>query len=158
MDSGYFYFHTNCIPIMIFLNFWKITDLNRSSHPDVFLGKSILKICSKFTGEHSCRSEISIKLQRNFIEITLRHGCSFLTLLHIFRTSFLENTSGKLLLPKIGWLKATKFIEIAEWELFQVNNLRFFEASEKLILYVGLAIVAKHISLDVCGSLSSTKK
>ena len=24
----------------------------RSSHPDVFLGKSVLKICSKFTGEH----------------------------------------------------------------------------------------------------------
>ena len=25
----------------------------RSSHPQVFLGKSVLKICSKFTGEHS---------------------------------------------------------------------------------------------------------
>ena len=34
----------------------------RSSRPDVFLGKGVLKICSKFTGEHPCRSAISIKL------------------------------------------------------------------------------------------------
>ena len=30
--------------------------------PKVFLGKGILKICSKFTGEHPCRSVISTKL------------------------------------------------------------------------------------------------
>ena len=41
---------------------------------------------------------ISIKLQSNFIEITLRHGCSLLNLLHIFRIPFLKNTSGWLLL------------------------------------------------------------
>ena len=29
----------------------------------MFLGKSVLKICSKFTGEYPCRSVISIKLQ-----------------------------------------------------------------------------------------------
>ena len=46
----------------------------RSSHPEVFLGKGLLKICSKFT-EHSCQSAISIKLQSNFIEIALRHRC-----------------------------------------------------------------------------------
>ena len=33
----------------------------RSSSPEVFLGKDVLKICSKFTGEHPCRSVISIK-------------------------------------------------------------------------------------------------
>ena len=27
----------------------------RSSHPEVFLGKVVLKICCKFTGEHPCR-------------------------------------------------------------------------------------------------------
>ena len=36
--------------------------LYRSNHPEVFLGKGILKICSKFTGEHPRRSAISIKL------------------------------------------------------------------------------------------------
>ena len=38
----------------------------RSSHPGVFLGKGVLKICSKFTGEHSCRSVISVKLKSHF--------------------------------------------------------------------------------------------
>ena len=36
--------------------------LYRSSHPEVFLVKGVLKICSKFTGEHPCQSVISIKL------------------------------------------------------------------------------------------------
>ena len=70
----------------------------RSSHPEVFLGKGVLEICSKFTGEHPYRSVISVKLQRNFIEVTLRHRCSPVNLLHIFRTPFFKNTSGWLLL------------------------------------------------------------
>ena len=70
----------------------------RSSHPEVFLRKGILKICSKFTGEHPCRSVISIKLLCNFIKIILWHGCSPVNLLHIFRTPFPRNTSGWLLL------------------------------------------------------------
>ena len=64
----------------------------------MFLEKSVLKICSKFIGEHPCRSAISIKLQSNFIKITLRHECSPVSLLHIFRTPFPKNTSGRLLL------------------------------------------------------------
>ena len=70
----------------------------RCSHLQVFLGKGVLKICSKFTGERACRSVISIKLQSNFIEIALRHGCSPVNLLHIFRTPITKNTSGRLLL------------------------------------------------------------
>ena len=45
--------------------------LFRSIHPKVFLGKGILKICSKFTGEHPYRSVISIQLLCNFIEVAL---------------------------------------------------------------------------------------
>ena len=37
-------------------------------------------------------------LKLNFIEIALRHGCSLVNLLHIFRTPFLKNTAGWLLL------------------------------------------------------------
>ena len=65
---------------------------HRSGPSDVFLGKDVLKICCKFTGEHPCQNLISIKLLCNFIEITLRH------LLHIFKTTFSKNTSGGLLL------------------------------------------------------------
>ena len=64
----------------------------------MFLGKGVLKICRKFTGEHPCRSVISIKLESNFIEIALRHGCSAVSVLHIFRIPFPKNTSGALLL------------------------------------------------------------
>ena len=35
----------------------------RGSHPEVFLGKVVLKICSKFKGEHFSRSVFLIKLQ-----------------------------------------------------------------------------------------------
>ena len=51
----------------------------------MFLGKGILKICRKLTGEHPCRSLI------------LRHECSPVNLLHIFRTPFSKNTSRWLL-------------------------------------------------------------
>ena len=70
----------------------------RSSRPEVFLRKGALKTCNKFTGEHSCRSVISINLQSNFIEITFRHDYSLVKLLHIFRPPFFKNTSGALLL------------------------------------------------------------
>ena len=49
--------------------------------------RGVLKICSKFTGEHPCRSIISIMLRSNFIEITLRHRCS-VNLMHIFEHLF----------------------------------------------------------------------
>ena len=55
----------------------------------------VMKICSKFTQEHPCRNVISSKLQSNFIEITLQHKCFPVNLLHIFRTLFLKNTSGR---------------------------------------------------------------
>ena len=66
---------------------------NRLTEPAIqrcFLKKDVLKICSKFTREHPCRSVISINL--------LWHMCSPENLLHIFRTLFLKNTSGRLLL------------------------------------------------------------
>ena len=64
----------------------------------MFLGKGVMKICSKFKGEHPCLRMISIKMQSKFIEITLLHGCSSVNLLYIFRKPFPKNTSGALLL------------------------------------------------------------
>ena len=57
----------------------------RNSHPEVLLRKGVQKICSKCTGEHPCQSVI-------------RHGCSPVNLLHIFRTHFPMNTSWWMLL------------------------------------------------------------
>ena len=59
-----------------------------SSHLKVLLGKGVLKICSKFTGEHPWQSLILIKLKNSFIAITLWHRCFPGNLLHILRTPF----------------------------------------------------------------------
>ena len=56
----------------------------RSNHQEEFLEKDVPKICSKFIGEHPCRSAISIKLFWKFIEITLRHGCTPVNMQQIF--------------------------------------------------------------------------
>ena len=86
-----FYFITSFFPIVTVS--WVIfCFISRSSRSEVFLVKGLLKICSKFTGEHPCWSAISIKLQSN------RHGCSPVNLQHILRTPFTKNTSGGLLL------------------------------------------------------------
>ena len=43
----------------------------RNGHPEVFLRKGVPKICGKFTGEHPCRSVISVKLQSNHFKCGL---------------------------------------------------------------------------------------
>ena len=65
----------------------------RSNPSEVVLVEGVLKIYRKFTGQHPCRRAISIKLRSSFIEIALRHCCSPINLLHIYRTPFLKATS-----------------------------------------------------------------
>ena len=80
-----------------------------SSSSEAFLGNIVLKICSKFTGEHACRSVILIKLLCNFIKITLLYGCYPVNLLHIFRIPFYNNTyGGLLLLPQNSFTYSSK--------------------------------------------------
>ena len=72
----------------------RIKGMNGSSSPQgALLGKGVLKICRKFTGEYPVRSVISTKLQINLIDITLQDECSTVNLLHIFRTLSLGKTS-----------------------------------------------------------------
>ena len=71
---------------------------------DVFITRCSENICSKFPGEHPCRSVISINLLCYFIETTLQHRCSPVNFLNIFRTSFLKKTYGELLLKIFGKL------------------------------------------------------
>ena len=70
-------------------SFFLLISNSRSSHPEVFLIKDVLKKCSKFTGEH---------------------GCSPVNLLHIFKTPFPRDTSGWLLLQQLLTCKC--------WNLF----------------------------------------
>ena len=86
--------------ISIDIYFWQVIECieRETFFAEVFLAKGFLKKCSKFTGEHHCRSVISIKFLSNIIEITVRQGCSPVNLLYIFRKPFPKNISGGLLL------------------------------------------------------------
>ena len=59
----------------------------------MFLEKGVLKICSKFTGEHTCRSVISIKFISKFIEIALWHGRSLVET-HIRTAASVSSSQG----------------------------------------------------------------
>ena len=59
-------------------------------------GGVLKKMCSENMHQIYKRAPM---LKYYFIEISLRHGCSAVNLLHIFRTAFLKNTSGRLPLP-----------------------------------------------------------
>ena len=82
----------------LFTDYVRVDNLMKQPPRIVFIGKGVMKICSKFTGEHPCLSAISVKLLCNFIEITLRYGCSPVNVMHIFRTPFPKNTSGRLVM------------------------------------------------------------
>ena len=71
-----------------------------------FYKKAFLKTYSKFTGEHSCQSVVSINLQSKFIEITLRHGCSIYICCIFSEYSFMRTPMGGCL-----------------WYLFQITQV-----------------------------------
>ena len=83
-----------------------------------------------------------IELLCNFIEITLRHGCSPVNLLHIFRRPFFKNTSGRLLLSGLN----IRFVNhsnvnvrnliMLEIMLNHAGNLIFNRNSGNLILHL----------------------
>ena len=122
---------------------WIFVKIFRSSHPEVFLEKCILKICSKFTGEHPCRSVSSVKLLCSFIEIILRHWCSPVNLLDIFRTSFSTKTLGRLLLNIYSGNK--KPFENIQCNVFLRNML--FYVTTVLVCYILLLVFCKENDL-----------
>ena len=81
--------------------------------------RAFRKRCSENMLQISRRTPMLKFKQSNFIEIILQHGCFSVNLLHIFRTSFLKDTSGGLLLQ----LKSKK-----------VTNLHFSQTKENLHL------------------------
>ena len=68
------------------------------------------------------------KCDFNKVEITLRHGCSPVNLLHVFRTPFLKNTSEWLLLDQLLLSNSNVSIQhrrlhFLVTEVFKLNNL-----------------------------------
>ena len=110
-----------------------------------------MKICSKLTGQRQCRSVVSIKLQNNFIVITLWYGDSPDTLLHIFRTPFLKNTSRRLILNHTSFTYLTKL----EKKLFSyISTLLLVKFIVIQHIYSNVWIVDKNIfySCRICVS------
>ena len=58
----------------------------------------VLQMCCGFSGAYRCMDVILIKLQSGIAEMALLRCCSPVGLLHVWGASFLENTSGGLLL------------------------------------------------------------
>ena len=73
--------------------------LIRSSHPKVFLRKGVLKICSKFT--EKTHAQVWFQWSCFALQLYWNRKSAWVSpanLLYIFRTPFLKNTSGWLLL------------------------------------------------------------
>ena len=124
IEKGIFHttFRQHVVTSIVFLMF-------KSSRAELFWGKGVLRICSKLVGEHLSRSVISIKFQSNFIETTLRHGCS----------PFPKNTSGWLLLNvAVKWLSS--MIWLIKCCKIQQNNYLYFQRTiyifNEIIIYI----------------------
>ena len=76
--------------------------LNRSSHPEVFCKKGVLKNFAKFTGKQQCQSHFLIKLQALGPDIKRPwHRCFPVNVAKFLRTSFLTEHLLWLLLSKM---------------------------------------------------------
>ena len=121
----------------------------------------VLKIWSKFTEEYPCQSVISIKLENNFIEITLRQGCSHVKWLHIFRTPFPKNRSCRLFLSiyiLYKWLFEL-FLQKTGWNANRswcfCENIVKYGTSCKFLPSTTMALVfSNYSSLNMCHLLN----
>ena len=112
-------------PVPLFLQ----SGRDRSSRSEVFLVKGVLKIYSKFTGEHPCRSAISITLQSKISQNSLENTCA-IEKKAIWHMCFPVNNT-KLL--------GTTFIEHCRWLL--LNIVKTYLLSEiKSLLFLTLKI------------------
>ena len=80
---------------------------NRSSHQSCSVWKGVLRKFTKFTGEHLCQSLFFNKAAglrpATLFKKRLWHKCFSVNFVKFLRTSFLENTSGRLFLKKKTW-------------------------------------------------------
>ena len=86
-----------------------------------------------FTGEHSCRSVISVKLHYNFFYVTLLRACSPVDLLHIFRISFFKKHQGDCFwagknqsqLKSLNWSVTFHYIPFVQKVMFSLHYFIF---------------------------------
>ena len=144
----------------------------RNSRPEVLLEKGVLKICSKFTREHPCRSAISIKLQSNFIDLILhdninvrRHlnkgklhlndtGISrfvrnFRDFLNLFETTWHESTHNLLNVSSSSSLSGYPSLSTIDNDLWKIQQQRIIYAKNIIIGHLDInSIRNKFDTLD----------
>ena len=144
----------------------------RNSRPEVLLEKGVLKICSKFTREHPCRSAISIKLQSNFIDLILhdninvrRHlnkgklhlndtGISrfvrnFRDFLNLFETIWHESTHNLLNVSSSSSLSGYPSLSTIDNDLWKIQQQRIIYAKNIIIGHLDInSIRNKFDTLD----------
>ena len=85
----------------------------------MFVKTVVLQICSKFTWEHPCGSVISIKLVRNFTEITLPHFLLYICCI------FAKHSFWRTPIGDCFWtcnvIKLVKMILISLWHFTYLN-------------------------------------
>ena len=69
----------------------------RSSRPELFCKKDVLKDFAEFTGNYSRQRLFFDKKLCNFIKKRLQRGCFPVNFPKFLRTLFLQNTSGRML-------------------------------------------------------------
>ena len=114
------------------LRYWLIID------GSIFKSVFVLPLKGQFTLTYGIllpyQSVISMKLLCDFIEITLRHGCSPVDLLHVFRAPFHKNTYGEMLLKNIVQhsIGTLNFLKVSDCNL--QNQSRDYSCCEKQII------------------------
>ena len=114
-----FYLLTLTLYLLYEASVLAFSNISRSSSPEVFLRKGVLKICRNYNGEHPYQGAISIKLLCNIWCVALQYICFaallkshfvmavLLYLLHIFRMAIPKNTSGWL---KVFWMQVERVL------------------------------------------------
>ena len=90
-------------PLLAFISEGAVT-FDRSCHQRYSLKREVLKKFIKFTGKHISRNRFLIKLQAwsaTFLKYRLRYRCFPVSFVKFLKTSFLQNTTGQLLLTPI---------------------------------------------------------
>ena len=89
--------------------------LYRTSHQRYFVRKGVFRNFTKFTGKHLCQSLFFNKVAGlrppTLLKKRLWHRCFPMNFVKFLRTPFLQNTSGRLLLPILIPGKKTVFCE-----------------------------------------------
>ena len=117
-----------------------ILSIARSSHRRCFVRKDVLRDFAKLTGKHLCQSLFFNKVTHlrpaTLLKKRLWHRCFPVNFAKFLRTSFLQNTSGRMLLYNFDFskkcgrallIKSIGFLDSDFYHVvFNIPNVRYF--------------------------------